>query len=71
MINQGVPSAMFIPQGDGAGGGIGPDEAARVAAAFRMAFARAGRGGIAVGEHPGQLQILQWPTKDIIDMTST
>ena len=69
LMNRGRPDAMFIPKGDSEGGGIGQDEVARAVSAWRMAFARAGQGGIAFGEYPGSLEMLQWPTKDLIDMT--
>lgn len=65
--NGGMPSAMYMPSGDGAvGGPIGADEAARVQQALKMAFARAGAGGIAVGEFPGSLTPLAWPMIEII-----
>lgn len=69
LINQGKPSALFVPKGDEMGGGIGRDEVQRVVASMRMAFARGGQGGIAVTEFPGSLEILQWPVKDIIDIS--
>ncbi|MBV8781023.1 MAG: phage portal protein [Phycisphaerae bacterium] len=66
--NGGKPSAIWSPAISGdTGGFLGPDEAKRAEAAFRQAFTRGASGGVMVQEQAGNLQILNWPIKDIID----
>ena len=66
--NGGKPSAIWSPTAGGdTGGFLGPDEAKRAEAAFRQAFGRGAAGGVMVQEQSGNLQVLNWPIKDIVD----
>jgi hypothetical protein len=66
--NMGRPDALWTPKGDTEGGTIGEAEARRLRVAFRQQFAQAGRGGLLVGEYPGQVTMLQWPPGDIVEI---
>lgn len=66
--NGGKPSAIWSPAANGDQGGfIGEAEAERARRAFKQAFSQAGSGGVAVFQNAGELEILNWPMKDIID----
>ncbi len=65
--NQGRPSAIWSPKATQDGFGIGEAEASRVRSYFRQLWSMAGANGIMVTESPGSLQMLTWPTKDIMD----
>ena len=66
--NQARPDGLFIPKGSAEGYDIGEVGAARLEAAINRRFRAAGRGGIMVAEHDGQVHPLQWPTRDLADL---
>lgn len=66
--NMGRPDALLIPKGDSEGGGIGDVEARRWRAMVQAEFRRAGRGGLAVSEFPGSLEVLGWKPQDIVEI---
>lgn len=66
--NQARPDALFIPKGSAEGYDIGAIPAARLEARINQRFRMAGRGGIMVAEHDGQIHPLQWPTRDIVEL---
>jgi phage portal protein BeeE len=63
--NMGRPDALLIPKGGSEGDGIGESEARRWRQMMQAEFRRAGRGGLAVSEFPGQLEVLGWKPADI------
>ena len=66
--NMGRPDAILIPKGDSEGGGIGTDEARRMRSIMKQEFRMAGRGGLAVSEFPGSIEVLGWKPQDVVEI---
>jgi phage portal protein BeeE len=67
VTNGARPDAIFTPEGDGFGGGIGRDEAARLEMILRRRYSMAGAGAMMVSDIPGKITPIAWAVNDIID----